>query len=48
MPLNELKSYIEANKHLPGIPTEKVVSHFVCKEYFFVHKINHYFIFINE
>ncbi|HOU98674.1 MAG TPA: hypothetical protein PLP65_07485 [Bacteroidales bacterium] len=25
MPLNELKSYIEANKHLPGIPTEKEI-----------------------
>ncbi len=25
IPLNELKSYIEANKHLPGIPTEKEV-----------------------
>ncbi len=25
MPLNELKSYLEANKHLPGIPSEKEV-----------------------
>ena len=25
MSLNELKSYIEAHKHLPGIPTEKEI-----------------------